>query len=43
MTTSCEHGNEPWGSIKSCDFLNWLKNCKVVWVPFLGVGWLVGD
>jgi hypothetical protein len=27
MAASCEHGNEPLGSIKSGEFLDWLSDC----------------
>jgi hypothetical protein len=26
VSDSCEHGNEPWGSIKGREFLNWLSD-----------------
>jgi hypothetical protein len=27
---SCEHGNEPSGSIKGVEFLDWLSDCKLL-------------
>ena len=30
MASCCERGNEPAGSIKWGEFLDWLRNCRVI-------------
>jgi hypothetical protein len=34
---SCEHGNEPSGSVKCCEFLDWMSDCSLPTKP--SVAW----
>jgi len=41
VTGPCEHGNEPWGSIKGEEFFDWLIGCWLLKKDSAPWSWLV--